>query len=140
MNIGVSLPGPVSNSLGYILKSRIAESHGALIFYCLRACCPVTHSVSHTFKVPSQVPGILRAVTQDFKAALFFLFSAHVAASAAPLTRAEVSSVLRASWHLPPPIFRGLVLSAPYGVYLVIDEAAPNVTDGGCLDSLVKRR
>ena len=79
MNIGVrvSLPGPVSNSLGYILKSRIAESNGALIFNCLRACRPIIHSVSHTFKVPSQVPGILRAVMQDFKAARFFLsFSA----------------------------------------------------------------
>ena len=76
VSIGVraSPSGPVSNSFGNILKSRIAESHGAFIFNCLRACHPVIHSVSHTFKLPSQVPWILRAVTQDFKAARFFLF------------------------------------------------------------------
>lgn len=102
VSIGVraSPPGPVSNSFGNILKSRIAESYGAFIFNWGPAV--LLSSVSHTFKLPSQVPWILRAVTQDFKAARFFLsFSAHIAKSAAPLTPAR-SSVLRPSWRLPP--------------------------------------
>lgn len=96
VSIGVraSPPGPVSNSFGNILKSRITESYGALIFNCLRACRPVIHSVSHTFKLPSQVPRILRAVMQDFKAT-----------QAAPLTPAEVLC--------PPPILASTTINFP---------------------------